>query len=1349
LPIFDFRISIFVFSFPEHSVTKRVKDYWPGNFERELKQTLAWLYSRQNAPWANWQGNARGTNTTPSLCQCGILSVSDLAGLAQTAVENIVFDVPPGMTEDLTTGPDGFPINYSPTLLPRGYIFLNTFQHTYTLTVTGRCFSLLQAASAYRVDFFVWTDEWYYKGSTALVDAGGGVATWSRQINFSGHPGALLAVLYPTSVSEPPGGWYGTSLPAGWKCHTNMGVGKKLTDYKARVYDLTDVEHLKEDDIPIIVQDRCHARAGSAKAYGSGTATIHIAWNDPEVGWRRVFNSLQQLAVIDDLPRSLEVPPSDPEWTPDTTSVKPFRVQNRNWIYDAALAIIAYAYAGNFLGALRILNRLEKHLDEQKYLAATTLENCEDGSIARWTKAGDPGAYLETFNDPLRIPYGGGKQMHFHAAAAGDNFTYIGPAVYGNGLPDSTDFVIQWQFRAAAAMTWQFEVSLTTEHNNVTRLKVTSGPAGDPTYDSGTKTITCPLGASENDYVFWKFDLKALCQQLASDTWTSTTGFKVLLNQAGELYLDNLSLGTYQPEGSLSFSYDVFYGLPDQFYVRTGAMAWLCYAYALYMELTADYTPAPTLKRMLDFILSLESSDPDLRQGLFYGGFGEYADPGYHYVPGPCAWCSTEHNIDLYFAFKRVAKILPVAANELLKRGLINGSQATALTALAATLNSKAENIKTKILANLYIAAGADPGHFAQGVDAEGELDTAIALDAAGSWTAIFCHEVGDDTKATECLKFIYQKLFLTNQQILKSSEPNSWNMAYEQLTLFDGFRPYGSGYDNPPASVWQEGTWGVINALLRCQDVAGVQSYFGSVEGSLDAFLTKLVRGQRPILSTTGDGSLLNYSLASRSLPYEFSVWAGISSTAWFWLTAWNPTLLLATETTWELRPYLKVPRGVEQNIRQLEGQGSIGALELEAVDGAGYLTGLASGGKLEGKKVTLKVGYPGLASADFVTLATQEIEAVKTTADLTGFVLTCRDLKRTTKSKVFQKGDDGFPISGDHPRTFSTNPMDICLIVLQNELGIGQVPGAPPSAWNIYDPSQWSGGSNPTLINPNSYLDIDGFLSYRNGIFAGYVFDFTFEEPVEAKQFLEFEIFKVLGGYLVVLADGRLSPRFFVPPHSLLDLFSFSDRNMTALPGVERESIINQVTYRMDYDGSEFRTELLFVYAPSMQQFGLAGAHTVESKGVRLARGGASLAGITAGRIFRRYGGIDPISGQAMGGAVVLNLTTHYMTLTVEVGDFVYVSHPRLPNFLTGERGVYNRVFEVIERQPNFTEGTMTYKLLDTSWMAAKKVSRTAPDGTPPWPEATPAQRERYMFVCAHATKQYSDGTAGKTIF
>jgi hypothetical protein len=254
-----------------------------------------------------------------------------------------------------------------------------------------------------------------------------------------------------------------------------------------------------------------------------------------------------------------------------------------------------------------------------------------------------------------------------HAAASGDTFTYIGPAVYGGGLPDSLDPIIQWQFRAASTLTWYFEVTLTTQNSSVTKLKVTSDAAGAPTYDSGTQTITYPIGPGNDDYHFHKFNLQELCADLAGDTWTSTTGFKVVLTQTGDLHVDNLSLGQLQPEGSLSFSYDIYNGLPDQVYIRTGSVAWVAYAYSVYMEATADPAPALGLQKMLSFLLTLDSADADLRLGLLKGGYGRYLDPGYHYEPGLREWASTEHNIDILCLQARGSRAADAAA-ELLKR---------------------------------------------------------------------------------------------------------------------------------------------------------------------------------------------------------------------------------------------------------------------------------------------------------------------------------------------------------------------------------------------------------------------------------------------------------------------------------------------------------------------------------------------------------------------------------------------------------------------------------------------------------------------------------------------------------
>jgi len=122
---------------------------------------------------------------------------------------------------------------------------------------------------------------------------------------------------------------------------------------------------------------------------------------------------------------------------------------------------------------------------------------------------------------------------------------------------------------------------------------------------------------------------------------------------------------------------------------------------------------------------------------------------------------------------------------------------------------------------------------------------------------------------------------------------------------------------------------------------------------------------------------------------------------------------------------------------------------------------------------------------------------------------------------------------------------------------------------------------------------------LFYRNGIFAGYLFDFEFTQPVEAKQFLGI---RNLSPARRLCGDpGRWTnvAAVFVPPYSLAGLASLNDRNLTALPGLKPNPLINQVTFRMDYDGSKFQTELLFLSAPSLQQFGLAGEISSSPRG------------------------------------------------------------------------------------------------------------------------------------------------------
>ena len=103
-----------------------VKDYYPGDFWSDVKQSLAWLHSRQTAPVGGWQGSAAGTPPLQAaqFAQCGLVSTPDFSTFPQAAVENIVIDPPAGVIPDSSAGPDGFPVNFSPQGLPSGNILL-------------------------------------------------------------------------------------------------------------------------------------------------------------------------------------------------------------------------------------------------------------------------------------------------------------------------------------------------------------------------------------------------------------------------------------------------------------------------------------------------------------------------------------------------------------------------------------------------------------------------------------------------------------------------------------------------------------------------------------------------------------------------------------------------------------------------------------------------------------------------------------------------------------------------------------------------------------------------------------------------------------------------------------------------------------------------------------------------------------------------------------------------------------------------------------------------------------------------------------------------------------------------
>jgi hypothetical protein len=365
-----------------------VAQYYPGDFYGDTAQSLAWLYAQQEKLVQGWEANALETGfpqtslpgapcvpTTPPFIECGIVSQNDLSQVPQTACESIAM-IPPGILMlgmDDQLGPDGCPIDLSPIGLPYGNLFPPVlpvtaaeisayYQQMYSanpngsvingviypvlqgLTVYGYLFNPQQAMTNYRIDLFVKTDLFYYQGSApgtgaytsgpmkgqypapsqfqSLLVQQGLYGYWGAQVLGAG---VLIAVLYPTSVSQPSSGWSGEYLPAGWLCHSNTGVGYKLRDYFARIYAKTDVEYLQEDNIPIIVQDDFHARCGSSHPLYPGLPTVHVMYNDPVKARRRFARRWRLPGLSPRCPSALSFPLP----TRSTSRIRPRRMARR------------------------------------------------------------------------------------------------------------------------------------------------------------------------------------------------------------------------------------------------------------------------------------------------------------------------------------------------------------------------------------------------------------------------------------------------------------------------------------------------------------------------------------------------------------------------------------------------------------------------------------------------------------------------------------------------------------------------------------------------------------------------------------------------------------------------------------------------------------------------------------------------------------------------------------------------------------------------------------------------------------------------------------------------------------
>jgi hypothetical protein len=402
-----------------------------------------------------------------------------------------------------------------------------------------------------------------------------------------------------------------------------------------------------------------------------------------------------------------------------------------------------------------------------------------------------------------------------------------------------------------------------------------------------------------------------------------------------------------------------------------------------------------------------------------------------------------------------------------------------------------------------------------------------------------------------------------------------------------------------------------------------------------------------------------------------------------------------------------------VTQSAQELKGTSALNDLAVTVADIGGAILGDFPF-VFQGRECTLKTGFVGLAEADYALMHTYVVDRVESVKNNTAWKFTCKPRTRLVKKTIFKTGDNGGPTGSDDPKTFSGNPMTILNSqILQGEVGLAA-----------------------------GDIDVTTIQAYRDLVFPGIQFNFSIEKAPEAKAFIEKELLAPLGLYALTLADGKFSIRGFLPlPGTIVSQFSFSAANVATLPTPAESELINVVIHRFDHDGDKFAVGNVEIEAASESKFSQQGSHVIESLGMRSALQGFGLARLVAQGIFNRF---------ADKNLTMNALTAHWdEAALLEIGDFVELSHPFVPNRVSGALGITDQFFVVTKVSRVYMKGQVKISLADAEQVqlgggidpAGLGPFLIAPASVPEWTAASQGQKDTYMFVGDKTDGKMSD--------
>lgn len=368
---------------------------------------------------------------------------------------------------------------------------------------------------------------------------------------------------------------------------------------------------------------------------------------------------------------------------------------------------------------------------------------------------------------------------------------------------------------------------------------------------------------------------------------------------------------------------------------------------------------------------------------------------------------------------------------------------------------------------------------------------------------------------------------------------------------------------------------------------------------------------------------------------------------------------------------------------------------------------------------------GYAHLDETEYLETFRGRIISIK--RGLPGqFLMTLADPLYVTDAKIMANATD------DHVSRLIGNPVNIYYSLLTGSFsGSGDFPlGYISTDDGVY--------TVPTGLQvPAALVNTAQLISERDNYYSDAIVDVTFNRPENGKQYLEREFFRTFQCYPPMSGGGLIGLRFRMPP-----LPTVSVASLTHIDHIEEvlswersfRSHLNQFTYLGDYENGQ-------------KSFGNPGAYNailynreteedladraatsetveykVESQWLKSEFDGAVWGTVLAGRMRSRYQKC-PATGV---------LLCNFRAAGIQEGDIVYVTHPEIPNLLTGAMGVSAKPMEVLARVPRFDEGKIELTVEDVSF---RRYGLICPDATPDYASASPTERATYAFISSDA--------------